>query len=100
MLGTEAKRVTWPTPDIKCDSCHRFTNRVIQSPNGWVCLRCDMRGIYDRASYLQREGFTERNPMNQLRAFRGILLACFLGALLWALIWLLVEFKVIGGNSQ
>jgi len=51
-----------------------------------------MRGVYDRATYLQREGLAEgSNSIDLRRAFRGILLACFLGALLWALIWWLAN---------
>lgn len=84
--------MTWPIPTMRCECCCRPSDYCFWGPSGWVCIRCDMRGVYDRATYLQREGLAEgSNSIDLRRAFRGILLACFLGALLWALIWWLAN---------
>lgn len=81
--------MSWPLPTFKCAACHTRVEHGIFGPSGWICYRCDARGIYDRQGYLVREGLaTEDQPMDKLKAFRGIALACVLGALLWLLIWL------------
>lgn len=51
--------IAWPVFTMRCECCCRPSDYCFWGPNGWVCIRCDMRGIYDRASYLQREGLAE-----------------------------------------
>lgn len=84
--------MTWPTPTFRCESCHQHNDYGVFGPEGWICIRCDMHGTYSRAAYLEaREG---KKPMSQFRFFRGAVIACILGAVLWVVILWLVHLGI------
>jgi len=62
--------MTWPLSSFKCSVCCRNSDYGIFGPAGWVCYNCDVKGIYDRQSYLRISETTLERPNLSTRWLR------------------------------